>query len=253
MYLSVIIPAYNEEKRISTTLIAVNAYLSQQSYEYEILVANDGSTDKTTEIVEGFQKTIKNLALITIPKNGGKGYAVQQGILASHGDYCLFMDADNSTSIEQVEKLLAAVQQGFDVVVSSRYIKGAVITVPQPPHRVFLSSVFKFFVRALIPTTIKDTQNGFKLFRRPAAFTIFSQQRVFRWAFDVEILAIARKLNFKIKEVPIIWKNDDRSQMNFKGMVNMALEVLAVRKNLWMGHYYRPVNIQSEKTPVSAF
>ncbi len=139
--------------------------------------------------------------------------------------------------------MIPRVTEGYDVVVSSRHLKDSVITTKQPPLRVFLGHMFRLFVATIVPLGLKDTQNGFKLFTRWAAFTIFSQQRIFRWAFDVEVLAIAKRLGFKIKEIPIVWKNDDRSQMNFKGMLNMIIEVLAVRKNLLTGRYYRPVNI----------
>ncbi len=245
MHLSIIIPAYNEAKRISKTLRAVDAYLRNKNYAYEIIVSNDGSKDGTAAVVQKLTSEILHLRLLDLPKNGGKGYAVQQGILASSGNFCLFTDADNSTSIEQVEKLMPYIAEGYDIVVSSRHAEGAVIAVPQPKTRIFLGTVFRLFVGTLIPTGVYDTQNGFKLFTRQAAFTIFSQQRVFRWAFDVEVLAIAKKLGFKIKEVGITWENDEASQMNFKGMVNSVWELLIVRKNLWTGKYYKPVNIES--------
>lgn len=250
MYLSIIVPAYNEEKRIPRTLRAIHSYMSKQDYDYEIIVANDGSKDHTKEVVLELTKEIPHLIFLDLPKNGGKGYAVQQGILSSKGDFCLFTDADNSTSIEQIEKLLPFIAQGYDIVVSSRHAPGANILIPQPKMRIILGTLFRTFVGILLPTGVYDTQNGFKLFTRPAAFTIFSQQRVFRWAFDVEVLSIAKKLGFNIKEVGITWKNDEASQMNFKGMVNSIWELFIVRKNLWTGTYYKPVNIPLHTTEV---
>lgn len=243
MYLSIIIPAYNESERIGETLRAVDSYMQKKNWEYEIIVVNDGSKDNTKEVVEKLKHDVHHLYLTNLEENRGKGHAVQQGMLASNGDLCLFMDADHSTTIEHIEKMIPMVAEGYDVVISSRHLKDSVITVKQPAIRVFLGHMFRLFVSTVVPIGVKDTQNGFKLFTRWAAFTIFSQQRVFRWAFDVEVLAIAKRLGFGIKEVPITWKNDDRSQMNFKGMINMLLEVFTVRKNLLTGHYYRPVNI----------
>lgn len=252
MYLSIIIPAYNEAKRIGNTLQAVNTYMQKKDWEYEILVVNDGSKDNTAEVVQGLRSSVKHLYLIDLKENRGKGHAVQQGILASNGDLCLFMDADHSTTIDQIERMIPQIANGYDLVVSSRHLKDSVIAVKQPPHRVFLGNMFRLFVSMVVPIGVKDTQNGFKLFTRWAAFTIFSQQRVYRWAFDVEVLAIAKRLGFKIKEVPVTWKNDERSQMNFKGMVSMLLEVFIVRKNLWTGRYYRPVNIPNMDYRVTA-
>jgi len=245
MYLSIIIPAYNEAERIPETLRAVDQYMKTKNWEYEIIVVNDGSKDATGEVVESMRGEISHLYFLNLEVNKGKGHAVQQGMLASNGDLCLFMDADHSTNISELEKMIGAINEGNDIAVSSRHLPDSVITVKQPPLRVFLGHMFRVFVGMIVPLGIRDTQNGFKLFTRWAAFTIFSQQRVYRWAFDVEVLAIAKKLGFSIKEVPIVWKNDDRSQMNLKGMINMLFEVLTVRKNLLTGHYYRPVNIPS--------
>lgn len=243
MYLSIIIPAYNEGKRIGKTLKMIHAYLKDTSYTYEVLVVNDGSKDDTRKVVEEAMKSMPYLHLLDLPKNGGKGYAVQQGILASKGSYCLFTDADNSTSIDQVEKLFPYLMDGYDIVVSSRHAPGAKIVLPQSKLRIFLGSIFRLIVKTIVPLGINDTQNGFKLFTRAAAFTIFSQQRIFRWAFDVEVLAIAKRLGFKAKEVGIHWINNDQSQMRLKGMIYMLLEILVVRIHLWTGTYYRPVNI----------
>lgn len=232
MYLSVIIPCYNEENRIGKTLEAIYAFLKEKSYTWEIIIVDNGSTDGTRNLVEEYAERIPSLRLIE-RRSHGKGWAVKQGMLEAKGEYRLFTDADNSTDITQLDKLLPWATHGADVVISSRKAEGAVITEKQPPLRVVLGKVFAFFVRMVVPIgDIKDTQNGFKLFSRQAAEKIFPHQTIFYWAFDVEVLALARIFGFKIKEVPIVWVNDDRSKMNLKGMVRMVLEVILTRLHL---------------------
>ena len=232
MFLSVIIPAYNEEKRIAKTLLSVGEYLKRQPFNYEILVVSDGSTDKTVEVVNRLKEQIAGLKIIDNKENHGKGWAVQQGILNAVGDIRLFMDADNSTNIDQVAKFLPYFQQGYDVLIAKR-----IVMVKQPWTREFLGWVFRLIVRILVPLGVSDSQAGFKAFSRKSVEVIFTKQTVFRWAFDVEILAIAKKMKFKIKEVPVIWANDVQSHVKISGMVKMFFEVLIVRKNLWSKKY----------------
>ena len=237
MFLSVIIPAYNEEKRIAKTLLAVDEYLKKQSYQYEILVVNDGSKDKTAEVVNDLSLQITNLKLVDNKENHGKGFVVRHGMLAAEGDIRLFMDADNSTSIDQVAKFLPYFSQGYDVVVGSRRAIGSVNIVKQSGIREFLGKMFRLVVLFVVPLGVEDSQAGFKAFSKKAVETVFPKQTIFRWAFDVEILAIAKKFGFKIKEVPIAWSNDPESHVKLGGMVKMLFEVLTVRKNLWSKKY----------------
>lgn len=237
MYLSVIIPAYNEEKRIEKTLLSVRAYLSRQNYEYEILVVSDGSKDNTIGVVSNLRNQILNLKILDDKENHGKGWAVQKGMLEAQGDYRLFMDADNSTTVDQVEGFLPYFLQGYDIVIGSRRIAGADIAVRQSWTRDFLGGVFRLIVHTLVPLGAKDSQAGFKCFSRRATETVFQKQTIFRWAFDVEILAIACKLGFKIKEAPIKWENDAESKVRLSGMIKMLFEVLQVRWNLWANKY----------------
>jgi dolichyl-phosphate beta-glucosyltransferase len=238
MYFSVIIPAYNEEKRITKTLLSVHEYLARQTYEYEIVVVNDGSRDNTAAVVSGLSSQVKNLKLIDNKENHGKGWVVKQGMLGTHGDYRLFMDADNSTTVDQVEGFLPFFDQGYDMVIGSRRIAGSDIAVKQPLLRDFLGSIFRFIVHILVPIGVTDSQAGFKVFSAKAASAIFPKQTIFGGSFDVEILAIARKMNFKIKEVPIIWVNDLDSRFSgLKSKVRMLLEVLRIRWNLWTNKY----------------
>lgn len=237
MYLSVIIPAYNEEKRIGKTLQSIDEYLKKQSYDYEILVVNDGSKDRTAEIVKEEAARIANLHLIDNQENHGKGWAVRQGMLKAQGQIRLFMDADNSTTVDQVANFLPHFEQGYDVVIASRRIKGAVIAVKQPWTRDFLGGIFRLVVHTIVPVGVTDSQAGFKAFSSRAVEAIFSKQTIYRWAFDVEILAMAKKMGFRVREVPILWVNDTESHVKLSGMIKMLWEVLQVRKNLWQNKY----------------
>ncbi|MEN9649689.1 MAG: hypothetical protein RL094_656 [Candidatus Parcubacteria bacterium] len=237
MFLSIIIPCYNEEQRIKKTLTRINEYLSHQQYESEVIVVDNGSTDTTKAIVEAYISDMKNLRIIS-KKSYGKGWAVKQGMIEATGEYRLFTDADNSTDIAHLDTFLPVAQhEGYDVVISSRRVAGATIAHPQPWHRRILSNMFAFIVRSTMPLGIKDTQNGFKLFSKKAAKKIFSMQTIYYWAFDVEILALAKKFDFRIKEVPIKWMNDEDSKMNFKGMARMLLEVITIRFRMMTNSY----------------
>jgi len=235
--LSVIIPAYNEEHRIGKTLSAVSAFLQKQTYQAEILVVNDGSKDGTARVVSEYAKKIPNLILVDNQENHGKGWVTKQGMLKATGDIRLFMDADNSTTVDEVVKMLPYFEQGYAIVVGSRRIAGSEITVKQPWIRDFLGGVFRLIVHTLVPVGVTDSQCGFKAFTQKAADDIFKKQTIYRWAFDVEILALARRAKFKIKEVPVRWVNDSESHVKFSGMVKMLFEVIQVRLNLWTGKY----------------
>ncbi len=235
--LSVVIPAYNEASRISHTLISVNEYLSAQSYESEIVVVNDGSKDNTAEVVKQLQPQIPRIRLLDNQENHGKGWVVKQGMLEASGDVRVFMDADNSTKIDEIGNFLPYFDQGFDAVVGSRRIAGSHVAKDQKMIREFLGWCFRTIVHILVPVGVTDTQCGFKAFTAKSAQAIFPKQTIYRWAFDVEILALARRSRCKIQELPITWVNDEASHVKFSGMVNMLLEVIQVRLNLWSGKY----------------
>lgn len=233
IHLSVVIPAYNEEHRIPGTLKAINNYLSQQDYNYEIVVVNDGSADNTGPVVKEMTSEIKNLRLIDNEKNHGKGFVVRQGLLEAEGSYRLFTDADNSTSIDQVEKMWPFLKKGYDIVIGSRDVKGAVLDPPQPWLRRFMGGGFKMIRKVILNLwRIEDTQCGFKIFTKQAAEHILPKCKINRFAFDPEILAIAKKLGFTIKEIPVYWKNDPESKVKFKSIIKMALDLLKIRSKL---------------------
>lgn len=239
MYLSVIIPAYNEERRLPKTLEAIDDYLRKQSYDYEIIVVNDGSKDTSAEAVRGMSSVIKNLKLIDNKENQGKGAVVRQGMLEAVGEYRLFTDADNSTSIDQIENMWIEFKNGYDIVIGSRDVRGAVLDPPQPFLRnVILGKGFKLFRKIILGLwNVQDTQCGFKCFTGEAAGKIFPKCKINRFAFDPEILVIAKKLGYKIKETPILWKNDPESKVKLTGMVKMAIDLIKIRWNILVRKY----------------
>ena len=239
MKLSIVIPAYNEEKRLPKTLESINDYLRKREYDYEILVVNDGSKDKTAEAVENLKSRVANLKLIDNKENNGKGFVVRQGMLSAKGDYRLFADADNSTSIDQIEKAWSWLDKGFDIVIGSRDIKGAVLDPPQPWLRqAVLGEGFKLFRKLVVGLwKVEDTQCGFKCFTKKVAEDIFPKCKIDRFAFDAEILVVAKKFGYQIKEIPVYWKNDLESKVKFKSILKMALDLFKIRWNLITGKY----------------
>jgi glycosyltransferase involved in cell wall biosynthesis len=237
VHLSVIIPAYNEEDRIEKTLRAVDAYLSRQPHQYEIIVVNDGSRDRTAQVVKGMEPFVKNLRLIDNALNQGKGTAVKQGMLGAKGELRLFMDADNSTSVDQVERIFLAFQEGAEVAIGSRRAPGAVVAVHQSFLRENSGVIFNFIIRLLTGLPYKDTQAGFKAFSSRAAKEIFSRQTIDGFTFDAELLVIARQLSFSVKEVPIAWANDPKTHVKIKSIIRMLFDVFKVRLNLALGKY----------------
>ena len=239
MYLSVVIPAYNEERRLPKTLEEIDDYLRRQSYDYEIIVVNDGSKDKTAEVVRCLTPGVKHLRLIDNKENNGKGFVARQGLLEAKGEYRLFTDADNSTSIDQIEKMWIEFKNGYDIVIGSRDVKGAVLDPPQPFLRnVILGKGFKLFRKFIIGLwRIEDTQCGFKCFTRESAEKIFPKCKINRFAFDPEILVVAKKSGYKIKEIPVLWKNDPESKVKFKSMLKMAADLVKIRWNLTTKKY----------------
>lgn len=236
--LSVIIPAYNEEYRIGKTLEAVSGFLRKQTYASEVLVVNDGSKDKTSQVVLGYAGQMPNLVLVDNQANHGKGWVTKQGMLKATGDACLFMDADNSTTIEQVSPMLPLLGQGYDVVIGSIEIQGAKVNENAQWYRRALGHWSKYLIRIVAGLWgIHDTQRGFKLFSGTAKQRIFSQLTVDRFGFDIEILAVAKKLGYKIKEVPVVWNNAGDSKVSLKSYISVLLDLFKIRYYLWTGKY----------------
>jgi len=236
-FLSVIIPAYNEAGRLPKTLLDIDKYLSQAGFSYEIIVVNDGSKDRTAEIVIKMQEMVKNFRLINNQINQGKGAVVAQGMLAAKGTIRLFTDADNSTSIDQIEKFLPFFKEGYDVVIGSRAMKDSQLPVKQPFYRQLLGKIGNLIIRILVVPGINDTQCGFKAFTEEATLEIFPRLMIKRWGFDVEILALARLLGFRIKEVGVRWINDPHSKVKISAFFEVLSEVIKIRLNIWRKKY----------------
>ncbi|MBI2063362.1 MAG: glycosyltransferase family 2 protein [Candidatus Yanofskybacteria bacterium] len=238
MYLSVIIPAYNEEKHIRKTVESIHQYLSGKNIEYEILVVTDGSKDKTNDIVRSMTAAIPTLQLLDYDRNRGKGFAVREGMLKARGQYRLFTDADNATTIDHIEKMLPFFGQGYGVVIASIAAKGSVVASGSEPiwRRVF-GTLGNLFIQLMAVPGISDTQRGFKITTAEAANKIFSKATIDRWGFDVEMLALARKFGYKIKEVPIFWKNDPSSHVKLNAYFQVLTETVKIRWNLMTGKY----------------
>ncbi|HEX3036040.1 MAG TPA: dolichyl-phosphate beta-glucosyltransferase [Thermodesulfobacteriota bacterium] len=237
IYLSVIVPAYNEEDRIELTLRSIHAYLSQHGYSFEVIVVNDGSKDRTSQVVSRLISEFPYIRLIDNNENRGKGWAVKQGMLSAKGEIRLFMDADSSTSIDQFERMIPYFEKGFDVVIGSRRISGAVISVHQPWLRENMGRIVNSLVRIVCGIPMQDTQAGFKAFSSTAAEKVFPLQTIWRWIFDVELLVISRRLGLRVKEVPIVWKNDERSNVKFKHTIETLRDIIKIRLNEMYGVY----------------
>src|SRR3989338_86633 len=214
-FLSVVIPAYNEEKRIPETLLLIDEYLKQKGFQYEIVVVDDGSKDNTIGVIDNFLNHNKKIRLFRNERNRGKGYSVKRGVLEAKGEYILFSDADLATPIEELEKLLRWINDGYDVVIGSRKMKGSIVLNPVIWYRRIIGGLGHYAILlAGLKHNIVDTQCGFKCFKEFAAKHIFSKQRLDGGMFDVEIIYIATKNRFKIKEIPVTWRYKGGSTIN---------------------------------------
>jgi dolichyl-phosphate beta-glucosyltransferase len=202
---SIVIPAYNEGTRLGATLEKVLAYVRAQGWNAEVIVVNDGSRDNTADLVRGFAAQNPILRLVENPGNRGKGYAVRNGMLNARGEIVVFSDADLSSPIEEMPKLLAALAAGADIAIGSRWLRAELQTQRQSLLRQLFGRIFNALNRIILGLQFKDTQCGFKAFTRRAAQTILPLQRIERWGFDPEILFLARKFGFRVEEVAVLW------------------------------------------------
>ena len=243
-FLSLIIPAYNEEKLIGDSLTKVTAYLETMEYSYEVILVDDGSRDSTVEIASAWSKgdTAAGLKgevrVLENVRNRGKGFSVRKGFLEARGEFALFSDADLSTPVEDSAKLLAYAKEGFDVAIGSRALKESQIELHQPWWRELMGKSFNAIVQLLAIKGIKDTQCGFKCFSKKAYHEVFSRQTIDGFGFDVEALFIAKKHGFKIIEVPVKWENRIESRVNpILHPIQMFFELLLIRFRDIMGAY----------------
>lgn len=228
-HLSVIIPAYNEARRIGATLDAVDAYLARQTYSFEVIVVDDGSEDETHALVSQHAKRNERVVLIEHVTNKGKGAAVRTGMLAAQGAFRIFMDADGATAIEEIEKLLPLVSHDKRILIGSRSMKGA-HQKRRGMAREFLGWAFRTLVRTSMNLGVSDTQAGFKLFTQDAAERVFPELLTDGWVFDIEALLLAKKFGIGVGEVPIVWNDDARSTLRYVHMPRMLLELVRLRQ-----------------------
>ncbi len=229
--LSVIIPAYNEEDRITTTLESLYNYFQNKDYLYEILVVDDGSTDATVKLVRTYAEKFIALRIIENGVNRGKGFSVHNGMQQATGEYRLFMDADNSVDIAHLETFMPWIERGYDVVIGSIKINSAQVTERAGWHRRILGNISKVLIRILAVPGILDTQRGFKLFSASAAEIIFPMQTIERFGFDIELLVIAWVNGFKIKELPVVWNNPAGSKVTISAYIQTFRELLYIVRN----------------------
>lgn len=239
--LSVVVPAYNEEKRIGETLQDIDKYLEKQKYGYEIIVVDNGSNDNTCSVVKEYQETsVENLVRLCLSKSiGAKGSAVKLGI-ADHaqGEYIMFMDADNATPISEIEKFWPYLESGeAQIVIGSRYLENSDVTRKQPIYRILLSRASNLLIQALAAPGIHDTQLGFKAFTNKAAKDIFSLVTIPGWGFDMEVLTIARIHGYKVKEVGVKWHERGGSHVPLGAYLESLVDLFKIKFNALTGRY----------------
>jgi len=253
--LSILVPSYNEEQRILPTLARIVEYMDERDAPYEIIVVDDGSRDATRQVVHTFAA---NHAMVRLesyddergnPLNRGKGYAVRRGVLAAKGRNILFSDADLSTPIEEMEKLLPSINEGkCGVAIASRALAGSNLAVHQPWYREAMGRTFNAFVQRLAVPGIQDTQCGFKAFSGEAARRIFNKARIDGFGFDTEVLFLARKYGYRVLEVPVTWRHRENSRVSpFVAPFQMMRELLQVRRNDRRGFYRERKSSQSQQ------
>lgn len=235
--LSIIIPSFNEEKRLPSTLERIASYVKSSGRKTEVIVVDDGSTDRTREVADSFRGRIENLRVVPNGVNRGKGYSVRHGSLEASGEIVLFTDADLSAPIEEADKLLAKMNQ-YDVAIGSRAMNRELIEVHESRFREFAGIVFNRIVRTLLRLPFVDTQCGFKAFRREKCKIIFEQQTIERFGFDPELLYLARHHGLRTIEVAVRWAHSPATKINmWRDSLQMFVDVLIIRWNGMRGKY----------------
>ena len=241
MNYSLVIPAYNESSRIRPTLDKVLHYIAEQNWTAEVVIVDDGSGDDTPDIVREYARSHPLVRLVQNPGNRGKGYSVRNGMMHAGGDICLFSDADLSSPISEAEKLFAAIAGGADIAIGSRWLRAELQTERQPLYRQLFGRIFNFLLRLVLGLHFKDTQCGFKAFKREARQRIFPLQRIERWGFDPEILFLGRRMGFKTIEVPVKWAHSEGTRLHpFRDGFRMFVDVMQIRWNALTGVYNHP-------------
>jgi len=236
--LSVVIPAYNEEKRIRPTLKDIKGYLDKQDYDWEVVIVNDGSTDNTVQVVSSMIAGWDNFQIINNEKNQGKGAVVRQGMLEATGEWRLFMDADNSTPVSEIKDFWPHTKR-FEMVIGSRYSHQGHVAKPQPFSRILMSRLGNFLIQLMVAWGMKDTQCGFKLFSAKATEDIFSLQTMERWSFDIELVAIAKRHGYPIAQEGVVWNDVGESKVGASAAWRTFRMLFVIWWNLVRGRYNR--------------
>lgn len=236
---SIVIPAYNEAKRISPTLDHIVTFLRDKCWKAEIIVVNDGSTDDTAQVVKSYCDRIPFVHLIDNARNRGKGSAIRDGVLRATGDIILFTDADDSTPIEDADKLIAAISDGADIAIGSRWVDRNLQSLPQPWYRRLNGRLYNLLLRKTLGLDLTDTQNGFKAFTRTAGKAVFTSQKIPGWGFDAESLFFAHKYRFTVREVPVeyTYVAEGSKIRPYRDGAKMLAELLLVRWYFSTGAY----------------
>jgi glycosyltransferase involved in cell wall biosynthesis len=239
---SIVIPAYNESGRIPATLRSVLDCIHERKWSAEVIVVDDGSRDTTAETMRAIAADAPEVRLIQNPGNRGKGYSVRNGMLQAYGEVVMFTDADLSAPMEEAEGLFAAIADGADIAIGSRWLERTRQTIRQPLYRQFFGRCFNAVTRMVMGLRFADTQCGFKAFTRKAAQMVFQLQTIERWGFDPEILFIGLKRGLRIDEVPVSWAHDERTRMSYlKDGMRMLQDIAIVRWNALLGRYGREI------------
>ncbi|MGB3056575.1 MAG: dolichyl-phosphate beta-glucosyltransferase [Candidatus Omnitrophota bacterium] len=238
LFLSVIIPSYNEERNIVSTLSEIAEYLGKKDFSYELILIDDGSEDPTVRSSREFENKISNFQLIESKPNRGKGYVLKKAMMKARGEYVMFMDADNSTSIYELDKFLPYLEEGYDAVIASRRIKGAEVVVPESVLRVLMGNVYILLSRIIFKLRVNDINCGFKAYRRDAARKIFSLQKMNDWSFDTELIFLIHKFGMRVKEVPVKWAHKYTSKVKpFRAGIQSFLSLLKIKLSDLKGDY----------------
>ncbi len=236
---SIVIPAYNEEKRLPRTLQSIIAFRQAKSWDIEIVVVNDGSKDKTADVARSFAREYSFIRLVDNSVNCGKGWSIRDGVQHAAGDVIFFADADDSTPISDAEKLLKAIDRGADIAIGSRWVDRNLQVQPQPWYRRVNGRFYNLLMRSILGLNYKDTQNGFKGYTRAAAKAIFPLQKISGWGFDAEVLFLAKKFGFSVKEIPVeyTYYAEDSKIRPYRDGARMLVELFKVRWHELNGAY----------------
>lgn len=234
-YVSLIIPAFNEEARIGESLDRILSFLQSEPYSSEIIIVDDGSQDRTADLVRERYRNNARVKIYQQPSNLGKGEAVRHGMLLGGGEYLFFSDADLSVPIETLPAFLVHLENHCDVTIGTRQKSGAIIEVHQPFYRELMGKIYTRLSKWILRLSISDFTCGFKGFRRDAAKDLFSRQRLNNWSFDAEILYLAQSKGYEVREIPVRWRNDERTKVKlWRDIVNSFLGLIQIRLyDLW--------------------